>query len=198
MLPCRQSWPNKSMSRRYTVAEAAHALEHGSVLAYPTEAVFGLGCDPLNETAVQRLLAIKQRPQEKGLILVASCYGQLLRYVDDASLSDEQRQRALASWPGPVTWVMPARGSVPAWLTGQFDSIAVRVSDHSIVQALCGAFGGPLVSTSANLSGMDPARTLQEVERDLGERVDGVVLGEVGGNASPSTILDARSGAILR
>ncbi|GAA5193967.1 L-threonylcarbamoyladenylate synthase [Ferrimonas gelatinilytica] len=186
------------MGRRFTVAEAAHALEQGGVLAYPTEAVFGLGCDPLNEAAVRRLLAIKQRSWEKGLILVASCYGQLLRYVDDGALSEAQRQRVLARWPGPVTWVMPAKESVPDWLTGQFDSIAVRVSDHTIVKSLCSAFGGPLVSTSANLSGEEPARTMAQVERDLGQLVDGVVLGEVGGNPSPSTILDARSGQVLR
>ncbi|GAA4895465.1 Sua5/YciO/YrdC/YwlC family protein [Ferrimonas pelagia] len=186
------------MSCRLTVAQAGKALQLGGVLAYPTEAVFGLGCDPHNEAAVRQLLAIKQRPVDKGLILVAASYGQLLPFVDDAALSDAQRQQVLASWPGPVTWVMPAKAGTPRWLTGQFDSIAVRISAHPVVSDLCCAFGGALVSTSANLSGEEPARQGEQVLIDLGKHIQGVVIGEVGGNASPSTIRDAKSGAILR
>lgn len=118
--------------------------------------MFGLGCDPDSEAAVQRLLAIKQRPVEKGLILIAADLAQLQDYIDLSQLSDEQLARVQASWPGPFTWIMPARATTPSWLTGQFDTLAVRVTGHPQVQGLCRAFGKPLVSTSANLTGESP------------------------------------------
>lgn len=173
------------------------ALRQGEVIAYPTEAVFGVGCDPDNQLAVERLLALKQRPVEKGLILIASDYAQLLPYVDDSLLSAECLARILHSWPGPVTWVMPAKSSVPRWLTGQFDSIAVRVSDHPDVRRLCQAFGKPLTSTSANLTGLPPCRLEQEVVAQFGTQL-AVLSGLVGGRENPSEIRDAQTGTVLR
>lgn len=178
--------------------QAVAVLRQGGVIAYATEAVFGVGCDPDAEAAVVRLLAIKQRPVEKGLILIAERLDQLLPYIDLAALTPAQRARVEASWPGPVTWIMPARATTPRWLTGRFDTLAVRVSAHSQVQALCRAFGKPLVSTSANLAGEEPGRSADEVRVALGERLDYVLAGEVGGRANPSEIRDARSGDVLR
>ncbi|WP_298444539.1 L-threonylcarbamoyladenylate synthase [uncultured Ferrimonas sp.] len=186
------------MSRLVTVAEAGLQIEQGGVIAYPTEAVFGLGCDPMNQAAVERLLQIKQRPVEKGLILVAASYGQLRPFVDESKLSDARRRDILERWPGPYTWVMPAKAGVPKWLTGQFDTLAVRVSDHPVVQDLCCAAGMPVVSTSANLTGQPALTDGHQVSEQLGHLLDGVVMGQVGGNLAPSTILDAQTGAILR
>lgn len=186
------------MSRLVTVNEAGLQITQGAVVAYPTEAVFGLGCDPMNQTAVERLLQIKQRPVDKGLILVAASYGQLRPFVDDSQLTAERRREILERWPGPYTWVMPARASVPKWITGKFDTIAVRVSDHPMVQDLCTAAGGPIVSTSANLAGESELRHGEQVELQLGSLLDGIVMGDTGGNLNPSTILDAQTGNILR
>ncbi|QIZ78191.1 L-threonylcarbamoyladenylate synthase [Ferrimonas lipolytica] len=186
------------MSRFITVAEAGEIIGQGGVVAYPTEAVYGLGCAPMNQAAVERLLQIKQRPVDKGLILVAASYGQLLPFVDDEALTRAQRDNILARWPGPYTWVMPARSSVPKWLTGKFGTIAVRVSAHPVVQDLCTAAGMPVVSTSANLSGQPSLTQGHDVTEQLGEHLDGVVMGLVGGNVTPSTILDALSGNVLR
>ncbi|MBY5994188.1 L-threonylcarbamoyladenylate synthase [Ferrimonas balearica] len=186
------------MSRLVTINQAAQIIAEGGVVAYPTEAVFGLGCDPRHPDAVQRLLAIKQRPVEKGLILIAASYGQLLPYVDDTALTPQRRRAVLSRWPGPTTWVMPAKASVPDWVTGQFESLAVRVTEHPVAADLCCAFGAPLVSTSANLTGEPPARTADEVLQALGDRIDGVVIGDVGGRESPSTILDALTEQVLR
>src|SRR5690606_23054211 len=116
----------------------------------PTEAVWGLGCDPANEAAVRRLLAIKRRDPGKGLILVAADRGQLQPWVDFAGLPRARLEAVLASWPGPHTWILPAGAAAPRWITGDHDGLAVRVSAHPQVVALCRAFGGPLVSTSAN------------------------------------------------
>lgn len=173
-------------------------LKSGNVIAYATEAVFGLGCDPDNEGAVHKLLAIKQRPVDKGLILIAADWSQLQPYVASERLSDLALQRVLASWPGPFTWVMPAKPTTPRWLTGRFDTLAVRVTAHPQVRALCLAYGKPLVSTSANLSGEPPCRSEGEVLAQLGSRVDYVLPGEVGGATNPSQICDARTGQVLR
>ncbi|QDX28783.1 L-threonylcarbamoyladenylate synthase type 1 TsaC [Dickeya poaceiphila] len=179
------------------LAPLLQQLREECVIAYPTEAVFGLGCDPDSEVAVERLLALKQRPREKGLILIAANFQQLEPYVEISTLSDIQRQAMFATWPGPVTWVVPARSSTPNWLTGRFNSLAVRVSDHPLVKQLCLAFGKPLVSSSANLSGQPPCRIAREVTEQFGESFP-VLSGEVGGRLNPSEIRDALTGEMLR
>ncbi|CNK53371.1 sua5 YciO YrdC YwlC family protein [Yersinia aldovae] len=173
------------------------ALQQDEVIAYPTEAVFGLGCDPDSEKAVNALLALKQRPWQKGLILIAANYEQLKPYVDDSALTDAQRETIFSVWPGPVTWVIPASPETPLWLTGSFDSLAVRVSAHPLVQKLCSQYGKPLVSTSANLSGQEPCRTEEEVRIQFGSSLP-VLSGEVGGRLNPSEIKDALTGKQFR
>ncbi|AFH94156.1 MULTISPECIES: L-threonylcarbamoyladenylate synthase type 1 TsaC [Providencia] len=173
------------------------SLNKGEVIAYPTEAVFGLGCDPDSEQAVNKLLELKQRPWEKGLILIADNYEQLKDYVDDSQLTDEQKQTMFASWPGPVTWVIPAKSSTPKWLTGRFDTLAVRVTDHGLVKELCREYGKPLVSTSANLSGQEPCRTTNEVLEQFKGSIP-VLDGMVGGRQNPSEIRDAKTGQLYR
>jgi len=180
------------------ISNAVIALKHQQVIAYPTEAVFGLGCDPMNEKAVQRLLTIKQRPIEKGLILIAANLAQLERYVDLSKLTAQQIDNIKQTWPGPATWVMPAKAKVPKWLTGQFDSIAVRVSAHPTVQKLCLAFGGPITSTSANLTGLTPCVTTAEVTQQLDSLLGAIVDEAVGGLAQPTTITDAVTGKVYR
>ena len=180
-----------------SVEFCVHQLQAAAVIAYPTEAVFGLGCDPDSEAAVMRLLALKQRPVEKGLILIAAGYRQLMPYIDDSSLTDEQRERMFSRWPGPVTWVLPARSTTPVWLTGRFSSLAVRVSDHPGVIELCQRFGKPLVSTSANLSGMEPCRDAAGVLAQFGADFP-VVNGKTGGRQNPSEIRDVLTGELIR
>ncbi|WP_318510973.1 L-threonylcarbamoyladenylate synthase [Photobacterium leiognathi] len=179
-------------------AQVVAALKQGEVIGYPTEAVFGVGCDPDNQQAVEKLLEIKQRPVEKGLILIAANYEQLLPYIDESQLTAEQKATVMATWPGPVTWVMPTKANVPAFLTGQFTTIAVRVSDHPLVQRLCLEFGKPITSTSANLTGQEPGRTAPEVEQQLGHCLAAILQGETGGRTNPSEIRDARNGNIFR
>lgn len=174
------------------------ALEQERVIVYPTEAVYGLGCDPDSEKAVMDLLAIKQRPVEKGLILIADNYGQLLSYVDDTQIPLDRRSDIFSSWPAAVTWVMPASKSTPKWLTGQFDTIAVRVTDHPVVKRVCKAFGKPLVSTSANLSGQEPVMSLTHAKQTFGSKVSVYVEGDLGGNTKPSQIRDAYTGKLFR
>lgn len=173
------------------------ALKQQHVIAYPTEAVFGVGCDPDSELAVMRLLALKQRSVEKGLILIADNFEQLTPYIDDTALTEAQRQAVFAHWPGPVTFVFPARQDTPAWLTGRFNSLAVRVTNHPLVKELCQLYGKPLVSTSANLSGLPPCRTADEVYQQFGKEFP-VLQGDTGGRTNPSEIRDALTGELFR
>ena len=164
-------------------------------MAYPTEAVYGLGCLPGNRETVFRLLCIKKRQVAKGLILVAACSEQLEAYVHYPEIS--VKERVLATWPGPVTWILPATGAVPDWIKGCHTTVAVRVSGHAIVRALCRE-AGVLVSTSANPEHMLPARTLRKVVHYFGKSLDYIVPGEVGNSSRPTEIRDALSGEILR
>ena len=178
--------------------EAAHCLRDGGVIAYPTEAVWGLGCDPFDVMALERLLAIKQRPADKGLIAIAADLAQLRPLLDLAALSAERLAEVEASWPGPNTWLMPCRDDLPFALRGDNPRLAVRVSAHGPVIELCRAFGGPVVSTSANLSGEEPARRRGDLSAALLAQLDGVMVGETGERPRPSTIRDAIDGRILR
>lgn len=175
---------------------SAQQLREGKLVAYPTEAVWGLGCDPLNPHAVSDLLALKGRSASKGFILIAADFGQIEPFLDIAS--EPMKNKLLASWPGPVTWIVPTAPETPTWLRGDRNTLAVRVTAHPVAAALCNAFGGAIVSTSANPSGVKPAKT------QLKARIyfHGVQLnflpGSVGGLDRPTAIFDARNGSKLR
>jgi L-threonylcarbamoyladenylate synthase len=178
----------------FRIRIAVRQLQRGTVLAYPTEAVYGLGCDPLNKNAVLRLLRLKRRPMTKGLILAAADLQQLAPFLRlDAGIIE----RCSATWPGPVTWVIPTQEWVPEWLTGEHRSLAVRVSAHPCVRQLCERFGGPLVSTSANPGGKAPALNALQA-RNYFPREVSIFTGDTGGLQNTTPIYDAVSGQSLR
>ncbi|HEX6612646.1 MAG TPA: L-threonylcarbamoyladenylate synthase [Rhodanobacteraceae bacterium] len=176
-------------------AEAAALLRTGGVLAYPTEAVFGLGCDPDNRAAFEKIFALKARPPEQGVLLIAADFSQIADWIE---APPEAIARAQATWPGAYTWIFPRTSRVPGWVAGGHGGIALRVTAHPIAAALCRAFGGPIVSTSANVHGQPPARSAGEVEAMFSTGLDGVLHGETGGLQRPTPIADAVSGAIIR
>lgn len=174
---------------------AVDALRRGGVVAYPTEAVWGLGCEVHNRHGVQRILDLKQRSPDKGLILVADCLAQFEFVLHD--LPADMRNTLQASWPGPITWLVPHRQRLPAWITGQHDTVALRVSRHPVVATLCRTLGGPIVSTSANPQGAQAARFSFQARRYFGDNVT-YAPGRVDLQARPSVIRDLISGAVLR
>lgn len=186
------------MANRLTLAEAVATLRGGGVLAYPTEAVWGLGCDPMQASAVTRLLALKQRPVEKGLILIGASLAQFDGLLAWDDLPPPRVEAVQATWPGPHTWIVPATPAVPKWITGAHRGVAVRVSAHPLVAALCDAFAGPLVSTSANPAGLPPPRMLAQFEPRLLTAIDGLLDGAVGALEQPTPIRDAATGEVLR
>lgn len=174
---------------------AVKTLNQGGIIAYPTEAVFGLGCIPEDVFSVARILSLKGRSVSKGLILVAASPEQLEPYVDYPD--NELRQKVSASWPGAVTWVLPATAIVPGWITGYKDKVAVRVSAHPVVQALCKE-AGVIVSTSANPARKIPATNAFRVRSYFGNEIDYILSGNTGGKELPTEIRDAISGNVLR
>jgi len=178
--------------------QVIHALIRGDVIAYPTEGVFGVGCDPDNDAAIKKLLSVKNRSAEKGLILIAASYEQIKPYINEQELGKRRLTQVQDSWPGPTTWVMPVSHKTSDLVTGQFDTIAVRVTDHPLVKKLCSAFGKPITSTSANLSGFPPCRTTHQVKEQLGDSGVVILEGQTGGRDKPSEIRDACSLEILR
>jgi L-threonylcarbamoyladenylate synthase len=187
-----------SLSSIY-VDTAVATLKQGGVLAYPTEAVWGLGCDPFNQQAVLKLLALKKRPIAKGLILIAASVEQVEPYLQ--LLTTLERERVVETWQNssqPTTWVVPVSPDFPEWIRGEHLSVAIRVSAHPPVQALCSAFGGAVISTSANISGQATAQNPEQIVSVFSDGVDYILPASLGGQKNPSQIRDTRTGAVLR
>ena len=178
------------------IREAVRILSSGGVIAYPTETVYGLGCDPFNAAAVLHLLALKQRSPDQGVILIASDFSQLEPLL--LPLAATVRRRVSKPGTPPVTWLLPCLPDVPAWLTGNHDRLAVRITSNPVATALCRYWGGPLVSTSANLHGRPPATSPLGVRKAFGNKLDYILHGTGGATNKPSILRDGISGAILR
>lgn len=177
------------------IKQAALNLKQGKVVAYPTEAVYGLGCDPFNQQAVEHLFHVKQRPMEKGVILVAASVEQIAPWVKLCGY--DWQDAVLNTWPGPVTWVLPLEKSMPDWITGGRDTVAIRVSDHPVVQQLCTEFDGPVVSTSANITQQLPAKSCEQVQNVFADKVF-CIDAPLGQLTQPTQIRDAQTGKVLR
>lgn len=176
--------------------QAARHFWLGGLIAYPTEAVYGLGCNPLDWDAVQRLLKLKQRSVDKGLILIGSDFDQLRPFIIEPA--QEIMAPVLSSWPGASTWLLPAAPGVPTWLTGNHHSIAVRVTAHPLAAALCRTCESPVISTSANIQGQRPAKSALALYKQFNRNIDFILNGKVGSLKRPTSIQDAISGICMR
>jgi L-threonylcarbamoyladenylate synthase len=176
--------------------QAIHTVQQGGVLAYPTEAVYGLGCNPQNLAAVQRILDLKQRPAKKGLILIAADWTQLSKWL--LPLSAEVQARVTADYAYPITWLLPTADHVSTLIRGEHDSLAVRVTQHPTCRLLCQALGYPLISTSANRSYDAPARSAQQVRAYFADTLDYILDASLGTASQPSEIRDGLSNQLIR
>jgi len=174
------------------IRRASRILHSGGVIAYPTEGVFGLGCLPDDATAVYRILEAKDRDVAKGLILIASDAQQLADWID---LGDAEIPSAESK---PITWIVPATNAVPSWIRGAHKTVAVRLTTHPVARALCQETASCIVSTSANLSGQQPARNAHVLRRQFGHLVDYVVPGQCGSAQGASEIRDLKTDKIVR
>ncbi|CAL4325539.1 Threonylcarbamoyl-AMP synthase [Buchnera aphidicola (Protaphis terricola)] len=188
------------MSKNFHLNSLISCIQHlysKKVIAYPTESMFGLGCDPDSKKAVRNLLILKKRSIEKGFILVSSNYKQIKKYIDETKISINQKKIMFKLWPGPVTFLLPSNPLVPYWLTGRFNTIAVRISNHFSIIKLCNIFGKPLISTSANFSNMPPCRTKRDVLKNFGEKFP-LLNGKIGNEKNPSKIINIIDGKLIR
>ena len=180
------------------VSAEVSAIQAGKLIVYPTEAVWGIGCDPLNEQAVMALLEAKQRPVDKGLILIASDYQQLKAYVDEDKLTEQKLAQIFDTWPGAYTWLLPASDKAPSWITGGSELIAVRVTQHSSVVRMCNEYAGAIVSTSANVTGTPTEHELDKVKQVFADKVAVYLDEPLGGNTQASTITNSLTGQVIR
>lgn len=177
---------------------AIAAIHNGGIIAYPTEGVYGLGCDPFNERSVLRLCALKQRPVSKGLILVASQWQHIEPLIDASRLASSLLSQLKQNWPAATTYLFPCSTQTPQWIRGDHEQVAIRLSAHSSIQKLCNALGHALVSTSANLSGQPTLCSANAIHRAFNSNISGVLSGHLGGNDSPSRIIDTLTGQLIR
>ncbi len=178
----------------WRIREAVRQLHAGGIVAYPTETVYGLGCDPFNGLAVMHLLSLKQRAMTQGVILSASKLAQLEPLLQP--LKPATRKRVISNGPTPVTWVLPCVPETPAWLRGKHDTLAIRLTSHPLASELCSAWGRPLVSTSANIHGRHPANSASQVRKAFNNQLDCILYGPRGNN-TPSQIRDGLTGNML-
>ena len=194
MSGCRQN----SSADHFHVLRAARHLRAGGLVAHATEGVWGLACDPFDGRAVARLLGVKSRDPGKGLIVI----GAEASYFEPelAGLSEGDRRVVESSWPGAVSWLVP-NARFPWWISGArsrgVSRVAIRVPGHAQSRAICAAFGGPLVSTSANPSGRASTANELHVRRWFQSSVDYVVPGRTSARDRPSE-LRTLDGAVLR
>ena len=189
----------QKIDKAANVLQAVNVLHQGGVIAYPTEAVYGLGCDPKNLSAVKKILDLKQRKKEKGLILIASDFEQLKSYIKPLEKTIENK--LLDSWHeqrNAITWLVPVDKNISIYIKGQFDTLAVRVSHHPVVKELCDKFAGAIISTSANIATQEAARTAEDVKHIFADKIDFIIEGETDINAQPSEIRDALTDEIIR
>lgn len=180
----------------WQIRHAAHILKQGGLIAYPTEAVFGLGCLPEQIETIKRLLKIKQRPVEKGLILVAAEFAQLQAYIRPMDQSIVQKIQS--SWPGPTTWIVPTPEETSLFIRGKFHSVAVRVSAHPVVRELCRQCQSPIISTSANITGQPMSYSAFQVRLHFKNQLDYILNAPLGDSNRPSVIKNALTDQVIR
>lgn len=181
----------------WRIRHYVQSIEHGAVFAYPTDTIWGLGCHPSNQEAIQRVQQIKRRSPRKGLILLSNDFEYCRAYVDDA-LYNHYCSLLSQSQPKPTTWILQASESCPQWLTGSRETVAIRITQASLIEALCGELKHPLVSTSANRSGEPPSRNSYLIHKHFRQHVDFIIDGFDTGTKKASEIRDAKNGIILR
>lgn len=183
------------MASEFAIRFSAHCIRQGGVIAYPTETVYGLGCDPLCARAVAAINELKGRDASKGLILLASRLAQLDALID---VPDPGDRAIIVGEQQPTSWIVPAKIAAPRWITGDRDTIAIRISTHPLVIRLCDQLGHALVSTSANPAGKPPALNALQLHRYFHGQVDAMLISNHNCSGRPSRIRDLKSKQLLR
>ncbi|WMY97405.1 MAG: Sua5/YciO/YrdC/YwlC family protein [Arsenophonus sp.] len=172
-------------------------LKRGGIISYPTESVFALGCDPDNIQTLYKLLLLKNRSWKKGFILIGGHYKQFNKYIDKKKINKNKKKILLSQYTHPITWVVPAKKNISKLLIGKFNSLAIRMINFNLIKKLCLLYGKPLISTSANINGLSPCKTKEDVKKQFNNQVH-ILNGSIIGNKKPSEIRDLLTGKIYR
>lgn len=183
------------MASEFAIRHALHQIQQGGVIAYPTETVYGLGCDPMNPEAVHYLRTLKNKSTGKGLILIAS---DLNQFIDFICTPDTKEQEKILQADKPTSWIVPAKAKIPGWLTGNTQTLAIRISQHAVVKKLCGQLGYPLVSTSANPGGKKPALNALQLHQYFHNKVDAILISNHNHSNQPSVLRWLHNDKIVR
>jgi len=190
------------LTRPIVLKKVTRDLKAGELIAYPTEAVFGIGCDALNVTALKKLRASKNRTRHKGFIVICSSVEQLKKSFPNLQLTTKQWGQLTQQQNHPTTWLIPigqhVKTSPNRYLVGNNRTLAVRITEHPLAKALCEEFGGPIVSSSANKAGARPAKKLIQVRKNFRSKIKNYVNGALGSSLEPSQIIDIKTGKVVR
>ena len=182
------------MASDFSIRYAAQQIKHGGVIAYPTDTIYGLGCDPYNIFAIENLNLIKQRPQNKQFILLAGHFDQIKPLTTITRAQKSQIEKASE----PTSWVVEASGAAPMWLTNKDNTLTIRICQNDIVKKLCATLGHALISTSANISSKQPAKNNLEIRRYFGNMLNHVLASNKKLTAKPSKIIRLCDNHIIR
>ncbi len=182
------------MPSKFQILQATKIVHNEGVIACPTESVYGLSCDPLSEKAVNKILQLKSRPVEKGLILIASSLEQLMAFLDIG----EEESKKITEYKTPMTWLVKKSPHTPPWVHGRHSKVAIRVSSHPVVRQLCDYLAHPLISTSANPANMKPATNVLQARRYFKNAVDMYLNGETGALQKPTAISNLADNTLIR
>jgi len=171
-----------------------HAVSAGAVIGYPTDTIWGFGCDPLNFASVAHILQIKNRSPDKGLILLSSRLEFCSPYIE---IDSAQRELLLSPCARPTTWLVSASELCPWWIHGIYSTVAIRLCEHPLLEVLCGQLKAPLISTSANRAGRSTVRNALQLRLQFGAELDCIVTGFNAGSGCPSEIKSLARGTTL-
>lgn len=183
------------MASDFAICHAAHQIQNGGVIVYPTETVYGLGCNPMDPEAIHYLNTLKKRDNNRGLILIACNLDQLKNFINVPDVTD---QKKITQTDKPTSWIVSAKNNVPDWLTGGTQTLAVRISNHPVVKKLCDQLGYPLVSTSANPHGKKPANNALHIHSYFHKKVDAILISDEKQRGQPSTLRWLHNDKIVR
>ena len=177
------------------INKAVECVRQGGVIVYPTESVYGLGCDPFNRLACEKIMALKQRENKAGFICLLSSLQHLNSLISPIRVIEYNKIKS--SELDHVSWILPAKADLPDWLKTSDNTICVRYSQHQVVKQLCDLLGQSIISTSANLQGQKSVETIEQAKKVFGQKVDYYLDMPVGSNSSVSTIREL-CGRIIR
>ncbi|MFV9614726.1 MAG: L-threonylcarbamoyladenylate synthase [Gammaproteobacteria bacterium] len=182
------------MASDFAIRHAVHIINRGGIIAYPTDTIYGLGCDPYNPDAVKKINAIKQRPLNKQFILLAANINQLRPLI----LIKKEQEKIITQNTQVTSWIVKASPTAPPWLVGDSKTLCIRISKHDEVQRLCNTLGHAIISTSANLAGKKTAKNALQLHKYFHQYVEIILIANKNPGRKASKIIRLCDNQVIR